>query len=81
MLQLKAFVTRYETELEKLKQKKIDMLTKIEDMKNVDRKKQEFEQEKLDLEEECEALKAKLESTQAAVVEAQRKNNEILVNF
>ncbi|KAK9694094.1 hypothetical protein QE152_g33754 [Popillia japonica] len=75
---LKAFVTRYETELEKLKQKKIDMLTKIEDMKNVDRKKQEFEQEKLDLEEECEALKAKLESTQAAVVEAQRKNNEIL---
>ncbi|GJQ74954.1 hypothetical protein Trydic_g9580 [Trypoxylus dichotomus] len=75
---LKAFQVRYEAELEKLKKKKDEMLAAIEDMKDVDRKKEEFHQEKNNLEEEYEALRAKLETTQAAVVEAQRKNSEIL---
>lgn len=56
------------------------MLTEIEDMKDIDRKKEELSQEKVNLQEEFHTLKAKLESTQAAVVEVQRKNTEVLVS-
>lgn len=78
---MNAFKIRYETELDKLNQRRLEMLTEMEDMKDVDRKKEEMNQERINLEEDRETIKAKLESTKAAVVEVQRKNNDILVSL
>lgn len=60
-------------EKRKLKQREID------DYKNVDGKKEELLEKMEVLENECNLLRSTLESTESAVIEAERRNDELIV--
>lgn len=80
--QLKMFKDKYEKELESLKEKRRTKQKEIDEYKNVDGKREELLQKMKILETENAALDATLESTESAVIEAERRNEELIViNF
>lgn len=78
---MKTYKVRFDAEIVRLKAKKSEMLNEIEHMSNIERRKSEFIKEKSNLEDDNQALQAKVESTQSAVSEANRRKNELTVSF
>lgn len=76
---MKLFEDKYEKELESLKEKTVIKQKFIDEYENVDGKKEELLQKLSGLENECTLLKSTLESTDSAVVEADRRNDELIV--
>lgn len=65
--------------MDSLKEKRKMKQKEIEEYKNVDGKKEELLQDMDVLENECKSSQSTLESTELAVVEAERRNDELIV--